>query len=461
MHANDTVNLALTGTYAVPSGREQMNPMRVIPGATHSYSAYERHVSRSAHRRSCVVLFALGTVATSCTRYAPPSLEHADRPPARYLFSWVGDEDRKDSDFLAVVDLARVGDRYGTVVATLPVGEKGLWPHHTEHELGPSKMLFANGFSSNRNFIFDLHDPLHPKIVERFDGVAGLSFLHSFARLPNGHVVATFQAHGPDNVSPGGLAELDEAGRVVQSRSAADPAAADQGTLRPYSLAVVPALDRVVVAMTYMPIPTWHPLRGSIAHDHEGNQVQIYRLSDLSLIKTIKLPANDAPNEPRVLEDGRTVLVNTAMCRLYHVVGLDGTDPRAELIHEETSKGCAMPVVIGDYWVQADAAGHRVFSLDVHDLKHVRSISSVAFDERQRPHWLATDGTRVVVVNEPGPTAERRMWMIKVNRANGELTLDRDFRDAGSSRPGLAFDRIDWPHGATGTAVPHGTVFGW
>jgi hypothetical protein len=110
---------------------------------------------------------------------------------------------------------------------------------------------------------------------------------------------------------------------------------------------------------------------------------------------------------------------------------------------------------------QADAAGHRVFSLDIHDLKHVRSVSSLTFDERQRPQWLATDGTRVVVVNEPGPTAERRMWMITVNRANGKLTLDRDFRDAGSSRPGLAFDRTDWPHGATGTAAPHSTVFGW
>ena len=91
-----------------------------------------------------------------------------------------------------------------------------------------------------------------------------MSFLHSFARLPNGHVLATFQSHGANNEGPGGVAELDEDGRVVRSRSASD-STADQTTLRPYSLAVVPALDRVVVALTYMPIPTWHPLRGSIA----------------------------------------------------------------------------------------------------------------------------------------------------------------------------------------------------
>jgi hypothetical protein len=390
----------------------------------------------------------------------PTAAGHREQPAARYLFSWSGDEDRGDSDFLAVVDLKREGDRYGTIVATAPVGEKGLWPHHTEHELGAGRMLFANGFASNRNVLFDLRDPLHPTVVRRFDGVADLSFLHSFLRLPSGQMVATFQGHGPDNASPGGIAVFDDMGHVVRSRSAADPSA-DQATLRPYSLAVVPSLDRLVVALTYMGIPTWHPLRPSIEHEHSGNQVQVYRLSDLSLIKTLRLSANDGPNEPRVLGDGRTVLVNSVECRLYHVAGLEGTDPQLELIYEERPRGCAMPLVIGDYWVSAHAADHRVFSLDVHDLKQVRRVSSVSFDERQRPHWLATDGSRVVVVNEPAPTAERRIWMLQIDRATGQLTLDPEFRDAGSTRPGIAFDRANWPHGATGNAVPHGTVFGW
>jgi len=120
-----------------------------------------------------------------------------------------------------------------------------------------------------------------------------------------------------------------------------------------------------------------------------------------------------------------------------------------------------MPVVIGHYWIQANAATHRIFSLDVRDLTNVRVASEVTFDEHQRPHWLATDGSRIVVVNEPAPTAERRMWMLQIDRATGQLALDSAFRDAGSTRPGIAFDRTDWPHGTTGNAVPHGTVFGW
>ena len=415
-------------------------------------------MSRSLHRSFGLTLAAV--VVLACARRALPVIDHAERPPARYLFAWTGDEDRKDSDFLAVIDLAPDGDRYGTIVATTPIGETGIWPHHTEHELDTSRMLFANGFSGNRSVLFDLHDALHPKVVERFEGVADLSFLHSFARLPNGHVLATFQGHGPNDEAPGGIAELDARGRLVRWSSAGD-SSADQATLRPYSLAVVPSLDRVIVALTYMTIPSWNPLRESMAHEHAGNQVQVYRLSDLRLLKTLKLPANDGPNEPRVLRDGRTVLVNTGACRLYHVIGLDGLDPRLDLVHHEEQSGCATPVVVGDYWVQADAPGHRVFSLDVRDLSNVRAVSSVVLDNRQRPHWLATDGSRVVVVNEPAPTVERRMWMLRIDRATGRLALDSAFRDAGSARPGVAFDRPMWPHGATGTAVPHGTVFGW
>lgn len=397
-------------------------------------------------------------VFLACASRSPATNRPAQEQAPRYLFAWSGDEDRKDSDFLAVVDLAWKGDRYGTVVATTPVGETGAWPHHTEHELSASGQLFASGFSGNRAWMFDVNDPLHPRVNAAFSGAGDLSFIHSFVRLPNGHVLATLQGHGEKNETPGGLAELDEQGKVVRISSAAD-STADQETLRPYSLAVVPALDRVVVALTYMTIPSWNPLRPLMAHEHAGNQVQVYRLSDLTLLRTIRLSANDAPNEPRVLRDGRTVLVGTGACRLYRVDNLEGRDPSLALVHADSLRGCATPVVVGDYWVHANAATHSVSSLDTRDLSRVRVVSTVTFDERQRPHWVATDGHRVVVVNEPAPTAERRMWMLRLDRANGRLTLDSAFRDAGSMRPGVAFDRADWPHGSTGTAVPHGTVF--
>src|SRR5205823_11428939 len=63
-------------------------------------------------------------------------------------------------------------------------------------------------------------------------------------------------------------------------------------------------------------------------------------LSDLALIKTIKLPTNDGPNEPRLLPDGRTVLVNTGACHLYQVTGLAGMEPALSLVHSEPVGGC-------------------------------------------------------------------------------------------------------------------------
>ena len=84
-----------------------------------------------------------------------------------------------------------------------------------------------------------------------------------------------------------------------------------------------------------------------------------------------------------------------------------------------------MPVAIGDRRIQADSPSHRVFSLDARDLMNVRVVSSLSFDERQRPHWPSTDGSRIVMMNEPGPAA---------------------FRDAGSSRPAISrFGEADWP----------------
>ena len=88
------------------------------------------------------------------------------QPTGPFLYVWAGDEDREDSDFLAVLDVRPGPEQYGSVVATAPVGERALYPHHTEEELGPSGMLFANGFAGNRTFLFDLRDPLNPRVAE-------------------------------------------------------------------------------------------------------------------------------------------------------------------------------------------------------------------------------------------------------------------------------------------------------
>ena len=124
----------------------------------------------------------------------------AARDPARlgladsdYLYLWTASVDSTAPDFLAVFDVAPNADRYGALVTTLPVGSGNNDPHHSEHELPADRQLFVNGFSSGKSFIFDLRDAGRPRLAGEFGDQAGFGHPHSFLRLPNGNVLATFQ----------------------------------------------------------------------------------------------------------------------------------------------------------------------------------------------------------------------------------------------------------------------------
>lgn len=380
---------------------------------------------------------------------------------ARYLFVWAGDADRRESDFLAVLDVAPGGPRYGRLVATVPVGDRGTMPHHVEHELSAGGMLFANGFMAGRTYRFDVRDPLVPRLAGALTERAGFTYPHSYVRLPDGHVLAAFQGRGPRNVDPGGLVELDAEGAVVRSASAADPLRPD-ALLRPYSLAVVPALDRVVT--TSYDMGEDMGLRGG--RRGRTRVVQVWRLSDLGLVRTIDLPPGprggegEQPGEPRLLADGRTVLVATFACGLYRVTDLASDRPGAQFVHGFEGGGCAVPVVMGRFWIQPVPSAHALVALDVTDPSRPLEVARLDLGPRHNPHWLALDpvSNRLVVADRGD--GERRLLIVRVHPGTGALEMDETFREAGAEQPGFSFDREDWPHGATGSAVPHGTVFG-
>jgi hypothetical protein len=235
--------------------------------------------------------------------------------PSPYLFLWAGDADKQDSDFLAVVDARSGTPNYGRVITTLPVGVSATMAHHTEHEMPEGGVLFANGFAAGQTFIFDLRQPTKPRLLNSFGGAGEYSHPHSFVRLSNGNVIATYQMKGHhDDEQPGALVELDPRGRVLRMADAAAPEV--ERFIRPYSLAVIPTLDRVVTTSADM-------------HNKDvSHVVQVWRLSDFKLLKTIYLPPGPQgtegvnPAEPRVLADKRTVLVSTFSCGLYQTTGL-------------------------------------------------------------------------------------------------------------------------------------------
>jgi hypothetical protein len=99
-------------------------------------------------------------------------------------------------------------------------------------------------------------------------------------------------------------------------------------------------------------------------------------------------------------------------------------------------------------------------ALDVSESGRPREVSRVTLGDRNFPHWLAPDrsGNRIVVGDRGD--GEPRLFVLTVDPETGNLALDEGFRDPGADRAGVNFDRTEWPHGATGPAKPHGTVFG-
>lgn len=373
----------------------------------------------------------------------------ADGPQA-FLFAWVTDSDSVDLNFLAVIDADRSSPSYGEVLRTLPVPTEGrIRGHHTEHRMPSGGFLFANDFGTGKSYVLDLRDPLAPAVADSFVAAGPLTSPHSFERLPNGNVLATFQNEGPGNQAAGGLAELGPDGSAIRWGRGH----VEGRHVRPYSLAIVPELDRVVT--------------GSADMRQEGSseEIQVWSLEGLELLATLSLPPEWGPAaEPRLLSDGRTVLLTTFGCKLLRIDGLDGAIeptelPTVWLVHEFEGTSCALPVIAGDLWIQAVPAIHGLVALDVSDPNRVREVSRIVLGEDDWPHWIALSPgqDRIVVTGYAG--SRHRIVMVDLDPATGAMAVDRTFGDDGVERPGISMDRAEWNHGATGPGDPHGVVF--
>jgi hypothetical protein len=401
----------------------------------------------------CLTWF-LGLALAGC---AALSAQHTTTTaPADYLYLWTGSADDAQPDFLAVLDVTERKDRYGRLVATLPVPGRANRPHHTEHEMPAGRLLFANGFGSGQTWMFDLADPVHPRIAGQFGDVAGYAHPHSFLRLPSGNVLATFQMrHEAGRMTPGGIVELTPTGGVVRA-SAADGPGIDPA-LRVYSGSVVPALDRIVTTTSDMD-----------ARTPASRSLQVWRLSDLKLLRTFPLPDGPAGEEglytaePRLMADGKTVLVSTFNCGLYLMDGLASDAPSARLVAAFPRKkgtNCAIPIIAGRYYLVTVPAWSAIVSLDISDPAAPREVSRVSLGPDDVPHWISIspDQRRVVLTGYQGMM--HRVVIARFDPASGQLSWDTRFREEGAADHGFRMDDKTWPHGGTAKGIPHGAVF--
>jgi hypothetical protein len=241
----------------------------------------------------------------------------------------------------------------------------------------------------------------------------------------------------------------------VRSRSADGPGIDPQ--LRVYSGGIVPALDRIVTTTTDMD------------KDYPASRnLQVWRLSDLALLHTFALPDGPAGGEglltaePRLLSDGKTLLVSTFSCGLYLLEGIAGDAPSARVVASFPRKEgtyCAIPVISGDYYLVTVPALNAVVSLDISNPTAPREVSRVVLGSNDVPHWISIspDQRRVVVTGYEG--MKHRVFIARFDPANGALALDERFREEGANEPGFRMDNKTWPHGGAAKGIAHGAVF--
>ncbi len=106
------------------------------------------------------------------------------------------------------------------------------------------------------------------------------------------------------------------------------------------------------------------------------------------------------------------------------------------------------------------AYGHSIIAFDIGDPHHPRQVSSLETDTAFKPHWSIADprSDRLAIVGQDD--GEARILMARLDRTTGRLSWDPSFRDAGSTRPGIAFSGRPWPHGSVPNAMPHAALFG-
>ena len=387
-----------------------------------------------------------------CCCVSVPSLAEEQKSTAagHYLFVWAGDYALQGNDFLAVIDADPASASYGRLMTTLATDQKTVRVHHTEYTMPESAMLFANDHDAGRTFIFDVREPLQPKIVTSFTDMAGYMHPHSYVRLPNGNVLATFQ-HAHAAQKSGGLVEIDDRGKVVRSASSADPALPG-ALLMPYGLVVVPELDRVVSTNSSM----------HLDDIFSGSTYQVWRLSDLKLLKTTYLDvgANHygqiSPQEPRLGPDG-SVFVQTLGCGIERITQVQTPAPQSQLVHTFPGNWCGVPTIVGHYLVQSVPAIQGLIVLDIANPATPTEVSRLTLSDVYRPHWTAWDAKaqRLIVTSSNSPAD--RLYLLKLDPATGALSIDDAFRDQ-DGRTGFSFAERAWPHGWKGAGIPHGAV---
>lgn len=200
---------------------------------------------------------------------------------------------------------------------------------------------------------------------------------------------------------------------------------------------------------------------GTQATEH----VQLWRLSDLELLGTFTLPQGERRNiqqiplEIRLLGDGTSAYLSTWNCGLYHLRGIGGNRITANLVWDFNSSACAIPIRIGNYWIQAVGEDWQLVALDIRDPAVPQLATVRQLPDGFQPHWMAAEpgGDRIVLTGYD--SLSDRIVLLRWDERVETLSVIDGFGTQDGILPGFRTDRKIWPHGKTGEATAHGVMF--
>jgi selenium-binding protein 1 len=383
----------------------------------------------------------------------------------KILYVWAGDADRKDPDFVAVVNFDQRSPDYGKVIRTVPVPTAGNEPHHCEL-VDHDDVLACGGLLSvlrgqDEIFFFDVSDdPANPRFIGSADPPLS-SVTDEFVPLPNGHFLIT-QMGSATGGAPGRIAEFDEHLKLVAEWPADPPAA-----FNPHGISIRPELNLMVTSDFLNPVTTVDGVDGvELRHT-----VRVWDLANRRIVRTIDIPGAIGtmdvkliPGDPR----GRAYTSGMFDGRLYLVAPFQGTAkpvfdyPQGSMpqVMEMTSDGTRMFVSLrntGQVVMYDISNPKRPHVLSVMDLGQPPPRAPGRADPvPSGPHviHLTHDEKRLIVTDyfldednfgEIHFDGDHKVHVLKVTRNN--LVLDPRFD--------LDFDTAV----PTGPARPHGVAF--
>jgi len=386
---------------------------------------------------------------------APAPEPESDPPTDGHAYVWSIAADSAGSDGLLVLDVDTASARYGQVIGAAMLDTNGGMPHHIERQVHDG-VLFANDWKSNRTWIFDVRDPVHPAIRASFgsaDNVAG--WAHDFARLPDGRMLVAFNAGPGAYEGAGGLGEVDDDGTIVRVASARMPGV-DDTAATPYVIMPVAGRDRAVVGLTEMGMPDQTLF-------HDTHLLQLWRTDSLAPIAVIPMPANGADrghiwsSSIEATASGE-VFTNTFSCGLYRISGLDGDAPVATRVFTFPGGGagleCGVGTTVGSYWIQAVPAVPGVMVVDLSDPAAGREAARLVMDSTafRGVHWLSRNGagTRLAISGNGS-----WLGMARFDSTTGAIAFDERFGTRDDGAPGITVRDLQGRE-----MHPHGVAWG-